>query len=142
MSYRITAPLAAALVVSCCLAEEDFKAPRRAATMNNPIPADQRSVETRRRVYQQQCRSCHGTTGKGDGPAAKDLADMPTDLSDSGLWNQTDGELFWKITEGKKPMPTFRKMLNDEQRWHVVNFIRTLSPRPTTQAADDVNQGN
>ena len=35
-------------------------------------------------------------------------------------------ELFWKITEGRKPMPSTKKSLTEEQRWQVVNYIRTL----------------
>jgi mono/diheme cytochrome c family protein len=137
MSYRWTAPLAAALMVSFCFAEQEFKAPRRAAAMANPVRADQRSLDTGKRVYCKECQSCHGATGKGDGPGAADLKMPPSDLSDSGLWNETDGELFWKITQGSKPMPTFARLLSDEQRWHVVNYIRTLAPKPTTRASSD-----
>src|SRR5438477_13085420 len=135
MCCRMIVPLMAALVVCCCLAEEEWRVPKRAASLRNPIASDAQSLAAGKIVYRKQCQSCHGGIGKGDGPGAKDLTVSPSDLSDSSLWSQSDGELFWKITEGKKPMPAFRKLLNDEQRWHVVNYIRTLAPKPTTQAS-------
>ena len=45
------------------------------------------------------------------------------------MWDQTDGALFWKTTEGKKPMPEYSKLLKDDERWDVVNCIRTLAPK-------------
>jgi mono/diheme cytochrome c family protein len=140
MFVRFIAPLAAALLVSCCLAEDEWRAPERAAGASNPIISDQHSVAAGKVVYRKQCQSCHGALGKGDGPGANDLKVMPSDLSDSGLWSESDGALFWKITHGRKPMPAFSKLLTDEQRWQVVNYIRTLAPRPTTQASS--NEGD
>jgi len=113
---------------------DEWKAPSRAAKRKNPIAADDKSVADGKAVYTKECLSCHGATGKGDGPAAKDLATKPGDLSNPKVWNETDGELFWKVTEGKKPMPTFAKLLNDDQRWNAINFIRTLAPRPANSS--------
>jgi mono/diheme cytochrome c family protein len=107
----------------------DWKAPDRAAKRKNPIISDDQSIAAGKTVYNKECISCHGTAGKGDGPGAKDLATKPGDLSDPKLRDETDGALFWKITEGKKPMPTFAKLLSDDQRWQVVNYIRTLAPK-------------
>jgi len=42
----------------------------------------------------------------------------------------TDGELFWKISEGRRPMPEFKKRLTEEQRWQLVNYVRTFAPKP------------
>jgi mono/diheme cytochrome c family protein len=44
-----------------------------------------------------------------------------------GTNGMTDGEIFWKITEGRRPMPSFKKELTDEQRWQLVNFLRRLA---------------
>jgi mono/diheme cytochrome c family protein len=40
---------------------------------------------------------------------------------------RTDGELFWMITEGHKPMPAFRGTMTEEQRWHLVDYVRTFA---------------
>lgn len=115
-------------------AQEEWKAPARAARKPNPVPADEKSVAAGKAVYAKECYSCHGTTGKGNGPAAKDLEKSPGDLSNPKVWNETDGALFWKITTGKKPMASYEKLLTDEQRWQVINYVRTLAPRPADKA--------
>lgn len=112
---------------------EEWKAPARAARKKNPIPADEQSVAAGKIVYAKECLSCHGTTGKGDGPASKALEKNPGDLSKASMWEQTDGALFWKLTEGRKPMPSFEKNLSEEQRWQVINYTRTLAPKPAGQ---------
>jgi mono/diheme cytochrome c family protein len=112
-------------------AGDEWKAPARQAKRNNPVAADEKSIAAGKVVYQKECLSCHGTTGKGDGPATKDLPKKCGDLSDSKLWAQTDGALFWKISEGKTPMPAYDKLLKEENdRWSVINYIRTLAPKP------------
>jgi mono/diheme cytochrome c family protein len=54
----------------------------------------------------------------------------PADLTDPRLRNETEGELFWKITKGRRPMPSFRNKLSDEERWEVVLYLRTLPQNP------------
>ena len=94
------------------------------AAAQNPIPRDEQSVRLGRAVYAKNCQSCHGPRGKGDGPAVGRLnVEMPN-LTDADVQSQTDGELFSIITKGSKPMPAYRRLLSEEQRWHVVNYLR------------------
>jgi mono/diheme cytochrome c family protein len=116
--------------------DEEWKAPERASRRKNPIPTDGNSIAAGKTVYAKECFSCHGVTGKGDGPAARALPKSPGDLSDPKMWEQTDGALFWKITTGKVPMPYYEKLLTEEQRWNVVNYIRTLAPHPDDKKAE------
>lgn len=107
---------------------EEWKAPARAAKKKNPVAVDARSLASGKAIYERECASCHGSRGKGDGPAAKDLERPAGDLTDKNhLGAQTDGELFWKLTEGNKPMPSYEQSLSEQERWDVVNFTRTLS---------------
>jgi mono/diheme cytochrome c family protein len=79
-------------------------------------------------VYADKCAHCHGDTGKGDGRDANRYDPAPTDLTDSKKMNSaTDGELFYKISEGKKPMPVFKNKLSEDQRWELVLLIRSFS---------------
>lgn len=112
-------------------AEEPWIAPARAARKPNPVAATPESLAQGKMLFGAACEPCHGPTGKGDGPAAAALERKPGNLSDPKLWEQTDGALFWKISEGKTPMPTFQETFNEEQRWQIVNYVRTLSPRPS-----------
>jgi mono/diheme cytochrome c family protein len=112
---------------------DDWKAPDRAARKKNPVPADAAAIAAGKGIYAANCLACHGTGGKGDGPAAAAINPPPKDLSDPKIAAQTDGELFWKITEGKKPMPAFETLLSDTDRWKVVDYIRTFMPPSATQ---------
>lgn len=106
-----------------------WEAPARAARKKNPL-AGEAAVQAGRRLYVQHCLSCHGEKGKGDGKQAKDLEKPPGDLSNPRVWEQSDGALFWKITEGRKPMPSFEPLMGEEERWQVVLYTRSLAPRP------------
>ena len=103
-----------------------WKAPDEAAKVPNPTPATEESMARGEVVYGKVCASCHGPLGHGDGKSAKILATKPADLA-LYIPAQTDGELFWKLTEGKKPMPSFKKDLKPEQRRDVVNYLRKLT---------------
>jgi mono/diheme cytochrome c family protein len=116
-------------------------APARAARKKNPIPADDKSVSAGRDVYVAQCLKCHGDAGKGDGPSAKDLNPKPRNISDPAIAAQTDGSIFWKLTTGRKPMPTFENLISEDDRWNVINYVRTLQPPPATQPATQPASG-
>jgi mono/diheme cytochrome c family protein len=105
-------------------------APSHAAQRKNPIATNKESLAIGRELYVRECRSCHGAKGLGDGKGGRDLDPRPTDLTNPMLWDQSDGAMFWKITEGRGDMPEHKELLNDEERWHVLNYMRTLAPRP------------
>ena len=107
---------------------QDWTAPARASKRPNPIAANSESIATGKVIYTNNCLSCHGETGQGNGPKAKDLDVKPKALSTT-MKDQSDGALFWKTTEGKKPMPSFEKDLKPEDLWHVINYMRTLGPK-------------
>ena len=106
-----------------------WTAPSQFAAKTNPVPADEQSRARGKALYSKECLPCHGETGKGDGPKAADLKRKPADLSHSKMGKQMDGELFWKITEGKTPMPSFEGKMSEQERWEIVNYIRTLGPK-------------
>jgi mono/diheme cytochrome c family protein len=99
------------------------------AARKNSIMPTQESIASGQKIYLKTCASCHGKSGDADGPAVIELNIHPAKLSDPKLATESDGSLFWKITTGKKPMPGFGKRLSETDRWHLVNYIRTLSKR-------------
>lgn len=109
---------------------DEWTAPARAAKNKNPVAANETSIALGKRSYERHCLSCHGAKGRGDGSAARQLEKHPSDLSNPKLWEQSDGALLWKLTEGHKPMPTFRNLTSDEERWPIINYLRTLAPKP------------
>ena len=102
--------------------------PAEAKQLKNPLPADQANYNAAKPLYDEFCANCHGDSGKGDGSDAMMYDPAPGDLTDAAHMNKlTDGEIFYQITQGKKPMPSFRKKLTDEQRWQLVILVRTFS---------------
>jgi mono/diheme cytochrome c family protein len=118
--------LAITLASTFVLAESsDWRAPASAANRPNPVPANANTIELGHKLFVANCLTCHGAEGHGDGPGAAALekrpADLPKRIRDTG---EKDGELFWKISEGKAPMVTWKAQLTETQRWELVNYIR------------------
>ena len=107
--------------------EAPSKAPKTAVKMKNPFPADQYSLERGKHSYQVDCVRCHGKEGKGDGSKSDKVNQVVSDLGSDIIQKQTDGELFWKISEARRPMP-YTEITND-QRWDIVNYIRTFKKK-------------
>ena len=103
--------------------------PAPSAAKKNPIAPTQDSIAAGQKIYSKTCAMCHGKGGDADGPAVIELNIHPAKLSDPKLATESDGALFWKITTGKKPMPTYGKRFSETDRWNLVNYIRTLPKR-------------
>ncbi|HEY5825128.1 MAG TPA: cytochrome c [Cyclobacteriaceae bacterium] len=93
----------------------------------NPIKSNAESIKLGKEVWTKHCAVCHGKTGAGDGSKAAQLETAMEDMSTAVVQGQTDGELFYKIAEGRDEMPSFKKKIPDtEELWSVVNFIKSL----------------
>ena len=101
-------------------------APESEKAKKNPTPNDKKTVEQGEKVAKVNCVSCHGSKGKGDGPAAVALNPKPADWTSNRVQDLPDGEIFWKITTGRGPMPPWRH-LPENDRWAIVRYIRTLA---------------
>ncbi len=108
---------------------ELWTAPERAAHRANPVPLSAPAVSRGQGIFHANCEMCHGPKGHGDGPMSYSLPLKPADLSAERVQSQTDGALFWKVYEGRGVMPSTSSTLNDEERWSVIDYIRTLSAK-------------
>jgi mono/diheme cytochrome c family protein len=105
-----------------------WNAPETAKKMKNPVPRDKENDAAGKTLYMKHCKSCHGSKGLGDGPKAKELDTPSGDFTEKYITEQTDGELFYKIKEGRDDMPSFKKKIkDDEEIWQMVNFMRSLA---------------
>ncbi len=94
----------------------------------NPLHPSEPNLQAAARLYRDECAECHGDHGKGDGPKALTHTPPPADLTDaSRMAMVTDGEIFYQISEGKRPMPAFKNRMTQDQRWQLVLFVRSFS---------------
>jgi|KBSMisStaDraftv2_1062788.scaffolds.fasta_scaffold02718_14 mono/diheme cytochrome c family protein len=100
--------------------------PKDYLAMSNPGAASNNDIKEGKTLYMANCSPCHGAKGKGDGVAAASLTPKPADHTSAIMLNETDGSIFYKITEGRAPMPQYKNAFTDKQRWELVAYIRTL----------------
>ena len=110
-----------------------WKIPEEAKLRRNPVALSPAAISSARAIYLDKCVQCHGESGKGDGPDAASYYPSPTSLVDAThMSSVTDGEIFYQISQGRKPMPAFRRKLSEEQRWQLVLYVRSLAPASPT----------
>jgi hypothetical protein len=90
----------------------------------SPFRFDDNTRKEGERLYNINCKSCHGTPGMGDYQA--NLVPPPADPAKEAIQKNLDGELFYKIGNGRGPMPAFRNSLNSAEIWNIISFIRSF----------------
>ena len=103
-----------------------WEAPASTDNLKNPYADNAEATAAGKKLYKQMCAICHGNKGKGDGIAGMGLTPRPADFSLAEIQEQSDGALYWKMTEGRAPMASYKDALKEEQRWQLVNYLRTL----------------
>jgi mono/diheme cytochrome c family protein len=117
-----------ALIYAAFQRDKPWVVPEEVKKLKNPIAPSESTLKAARGIYMDECAQCHGERGKGDGPEAAMHDPPPADITDARHMNTvTDGELFYQISEGRKPMPSFKKRLTEDQRWGLVLLARSLS---------------
>ncbi len=95
--------------------------------MKNPVANNAESMAEGKKLYTTHCKSCHGTKGLGDGSKAAQLKTEAGDFSKAEFHAQSDGAIFYKSTEGRDDMPSFKKKIPDaDERWSMVNYMKTF----------------
>ena len=103
-----------------------FDAKDAAVDVPNPVAATAESIARGEYFYGVNCFVCHGETGRGDGPVGQKFIDpSPVDLSEPYTQDQADGQLFYTITRGRVAMPYYRDALSHQDRWDVINFVKS-----------------
>ena len=97
------------------------------AVLANPIDDSDDSLGRGKKLFENNCTTCHGLNGGGHGPAAQGITTFPRQL---WVWNNSDSSadcyLFWFITNGRNEMPPWGLILSENDRWDVINYIKTL----------------
>ena len=123
------------LSLACSLGAQDqpapvkpWVAPADARAVKNPVPVTPAGLADAAKLFKDNCVMCHGEKGMGDGESAKTLNRKPANFTDKAMMSQeTDGALFWKMTQGRSPMPSWEDVFSETQRWELVNYLRQLT---------------
>jgi mono/diheme cytochrome c family protein len=111
-----------------------WEAPEAAKQVKNPVNVTKEGLAAAAKLFRENCMTCHGETGAGDGPVAESLMRHPADFTDEKMMSKaTDGELFWKMTTGRPPMPSWEDQLSETERWELVNYLRTLTEKASAE---------
>ncbi len=102
-------------------------APKEADALKNPLKNNADATAKGKILYTQYCTICHGVKGLGNGVGGMNLTPKPTNHTSKKVQSQTDGAIYWKMTNGRPPMASYKDILKDDQRWELVNYIRTLA---------------
>ncbi len=99
------------------------------AGKTSPLSATPENIAAGRKLFEENCVSCHGKGGRGDGEAGKELDPPPADITHVlGRPLDRDDFFFWTISEGgeklKTDMPAFKDVLDEKQRWQLVLYLR------------------
>jgi mono/diheme cytochrome c family protein len=128
MLFAIVLALIVLSLILAALQSREWVVPEEAKRLQNPVAPSAAAMASARLIYLDKCAQCHGDTGKGDGPEGKMYEPAPGNLTDTKhMSTRTDGELFFQISQGRKPMPGFKKRLSEKQRWQLVLLVRSFA---------------
>jgi mono/diheme cytochrome c family protein len=100
--------------------------PAEAREVKNPLSNSPKVLSDGKALYDTNCEGCHGPKGGGFGRVARKFGIPAPNLIAPTVQAQMDGELFWKITNGKGAMPAWSTILPDEDIWKLITFVRFL----------------
>lgn len=103
-----------------------WAAPANADKVINPYKGSSTFAAEGKKIYESMCTICHGDKGKGNGTAGVSLTPRPANFLAIKVRNESDGAIFWKLSEGNPPMASYKTLLSEIQRWQLVNYIRQL----------------
>lgn len=126
MGFSMVVLFAAFTGIAPVQTPEPWKAPGAADSIKSAVVFNAKTAEKGEELYNLYCLSCHGETGMGDGPASASLVIKPANFHLERVIKQTNGALYWKLTNGRGSMPAMKEVLKDEERWQLVSFIRKM----------------
>ncbi len=104
---------------------QDWLVPDDQSAIENPSAYNLENVKAGKDLYVLNCKSCHGDPGKNN-PLA--LVPLPVDIASERMHLNSEGALFYKISNGRGVMPPFQTSISEGDRWKLVNFIMNFKP--------------
>lgn len=104
------------------------------AQVKNPLqPMAGKELEEAARLFNINCAVCHGAKAESNGPLAPKVGGVKSIIAASPGYS--DGRIFYVMTYGQNNMGSYASQLSSEQRWRIVQYIRTLEPPKAVPAA-------
>lgn len=113
------------IMLAMQLQGQDWIVPAQQDALSNPLDYTLENIKQGKSIYTLNCKSCHGDPGKNN-PLT--LSPMPVDMASDQMQTNSEGALFYKISNGRGVMPPFGSTLQEADLWNLVNFIKNYSP--------------
>lgn len=126
MRKKVSFLITVALFLSVQVFAEEWLVPADQKNKINPQEYNLANVNKGKDLYVKNCKSCHGDPGKNN---TLPLVPPPVDITSEKMQKNTEGELYYKITNGRGAMPQFKATISDDDRWRIVNYISNFSPK-------------
>jgi mono/diheme cytochrome c family protein len=126
MKKKISFLITIVLFLTVQVFAQEWIAPADQKDLVNPQEYNLSNVKKGKELYLKNCKSCHGDPGKNN---VLPLVPPPVDITSERMQKNTEGELFYKITNGRGAMPQFKATISDDDRWRIVNYISNFSPK-------------
>jgi mono/diheme cytochrome c family protein len=119
-------------------ASQEWKIPPEEAARANPVKPTEASIAEGKKLYGYQCSMCHGEDGSGKTELAETMKLTMKDYRDaSALKDFSDGALFYVLEKGKGKMPGQEGRMKADQKWNLVNYIRTLAKKEAAKPKEE-----
>jgi len=126
MNKKLSSFLIATLFFTVQVFSQEWVVPADQKNSVNPQEYNLANVKKGKELYLKNCKSCHGDPGKNN---VLPLVPPPVDFASEKMHKNTEGEMYYKITNGRGAMPQFKATISDDDRWRLVDFIMNFSPK-------------
>jgi mono/diheme cytochrome c family protein len=125
MRKKINLFIIAILYVTVQVSAQEWVVPADQKAVQNPLEYNLSNVKKGKDLFYQHCKSCHGDPGKNN---HLPLVPPPVDITSKEMQKHTEGEIFYKVTNGRGGMPQFKATISDDDKWRIVNYIMNFNP--------------
>jgi cytochrome c5 len=125
MRKKINITIAVILYLTVQVSAQEWVVPADQKSIVNPLEYNLSNVKKGKDLYYQNCKSCHGDPGKNN---HLPLVPPPVDITSDQMHLNSEGDLFYKITNGRGGMPQFKTTISEDDRWRIVNYVMNFNP--------------
>lgn len=123
---RIAVNILTLLLVTPCLMAQEWDVPADRKGRLSPFEFTQQNRDAGQALYTPNCASCHGIPGRNNW--LRDLKPEPGDPAGEKYQSNSDGEIYYKVSEGRGQMPGFKNVLSQTDIWNLVAYVRSYNP--------------